>query len=470
MRAGAAQGGDRAALYTDAVPTPASRVTTASRDSARPIAWLRENRDSAAVLWTGFALVHVLLSLLALFAPGLPMGDVSIVYKDWMRTAVEGGGIVGLDTGWVYPILALVPISAAWLFGEAGYDLTWLAGVVAVDAAAFALLLHRGIRARLAAARWWLLFLVLLGPIAVGRIDAFTVPLAIAGLLWASSRPVIAALALTVATWIKVWPAALLGAAVLVLRGRIRMIVVGAGLSVAIVAAVYALGGGEYVFSFVTDQTTRGLQIEAPISTVWMWLSIGGWAGSYVWYAAEINTFEMHGPFTDVAAELMNPALALAVVGTVLLGLRALRAKASPVRLLPLLSLALVLVLIDFNKVLSPQYIVWLAPPVLVGLVVAGRDFATPAKLTLAIAAFTQIVYPYLYLFLLYSNAGMVLALTVRNVLLLVLLGWVLRELWRMGGGAARGGSDGAVPRSERERSAVVDGAAVDGIGGSARA
>jgi hypothetical protein len=456
----AVQESARVALYTDAVPTPAASETAAPRASSRPIAWLRENRDSTAVLWSGFALVHVLLSLLALYAPGLPMGDVSIVYKGWMRTAVEGGGLVGFDTGWVYPILALVPISAAWLFGEAGYDLTWLVGVIAVDAAAFALLLHRGVPARLAAARWWLLFLVLLGPIAVGRIDAFTVPLAIAGLLWASSRPVVAALALTVATWIKVWPAALLGAAVLVLRGRWRLVAVGAGLSVAIIAGVYALGGGESVFSFVTDQTTRGLQIEAPVSTLWMWLSIGGWAGSYVWYAADINTFEMHGPFTDVAAELMNPALALAVIGTVLLGLRALRAKASPVRLLPLLSLGLVLVLIDINKVLSPQYIVWLAPPVIVGLVVAGRDFATPAKLTLAIAVFTQIVYPYLYLFLLWSNAGMVLALTVRNVLLLVLLGWVLRELWRTGSRARDVSPEASGERSPLAQTVLADGAA----------
>ncbi|SMH33733.1 Protein of unknown function [Rathayibacter oskolensis] len=385
------------------------------------------------MLWGAFALIHLLLSLLALYAPGLPMGDVSIIYKNWMQTAVDGGGVVGLDVDWVYPILALVPIGSAWLFGAAGYDLTWLIGVVAVDAAAFALLLHGRRAVRLAAARWWLLFLVLLGPIAVGRIDAFTVPLAIAGLLWASSRPAVAALALTIATWIKVWPAALLAAAVLLLRGRLRMVVVAAGVSAAIVLGVVALGGGAHVFSFVSDQTTRGLQIEAPVSTVWMWLSIDTTSTSYVYYAADINTFEMHGPGTEVAAALMNPALALAVLGTLLLGVRALLAKTPPTRLLPLLSLALVLVLIDTNKVLSPQYIVWLAPPVIAGLVVGARDFATPAKLTLLIAALTQLVYPYLYLFLLYSNAVMVVVLTVRNALLLVLLGWVLRELWRLG-------------------------------------
>ncbi|WKK71785.1 glycosyltransferase 87 family protein [Rathayibacter oskolensis] len=270
--------------------------TPGTRAPRRPVAWLRENRDSATVLWTGFALVHVLLSLLALFAPGLPMGDVSIVYKQWMQTAVDGGGIAGIDTGWVYPILAWAPIASSWLFGAAGYDLVWLVLVALVDAAAFALLLRGGVPVRLAAARWWLLFLVLLGPIAVGRIDAFTVPPAIAGMLWAGTRPAASALLLTIATWIKVWPAAILAAAVLVLRGRVRTVLVPVATSVVIVLAVVLVGGGDQVFSFVGDQTTRGLQIEAVVSTPWMWAaSLGSAGGSYVWYAAEINTFEMHG-------------------------------------------------------------------------------------------------------------------------------------------------------------------------------
>ncbi|PPH73369.1 hypothetical protein C5C90_12070 [Rathayibacter sp. AY1D4] len=405
------------------------------RASSRPLARLRENRDSVAVLWGAFALVHVVLSLLALFAPGLPMGDVSIVYKEWMRTAVEGGGIAGIDTGWVYPILAWGPIAASWLFGSAGYDLMWLVLVALADAAAFALLLRGRSAPRLAAARWWLLFLVLLGPIAIGRIDAFTAPPAIAGMLWAATvMPGVAALLLTVATWIKVWPAAILAAAVLVLRGRLRMILVPAVASVIIVLAVVLVGGGDQVFSFVTDQTDRGLQIEAVVSTPWMWLSVLPGSGSYVYYAADINTFEMHGPGTEFAASLMTPLLALAMLGVALLGARALARRADPARLFPLLALTFVVVFIDTNKVLSPQYIVWLAPPVIAGLI-ACRDgaFDRPAKLTLVTAALTQVVYPYLYLFLLWSHWWMVLVLTVRNILLVVLLGWLLRELWRMG-------------------------------------
>ncbi|MBF4463398.1 MULTISPECIES: glycosyltransferase 87 family protein [unclassified Rathayibacter] len=400
----------------------------------RLLAWLRENRDSASLLWSGFALVHVVLSLLALYAPGLPMGDVSYVYKEWMRTAVEGGGIAGIDSGWVYPILAWAPIAASWLFGAAGYDVMWLLLVALADAAAFALLLRGRVPLRLAAARWWLLFLVLLGPIAIGRIDAFTAPPAIAGMLWMATRPAVASLLLTVGTWIKVWPAAILAGAVLVLRGRVRMVVVAAIASAVLVLAVVLAGGGAHVFSFVTDQTSRGLQIEAVVSTPWMWLSILPRSASFVWYAADINTFEMHGPFTTEAAALMTPLLAVAMLGVALLGLRALRAGVAATRLFPLLALTLVVVFIDTNKVLSPQYIVWLAPPVIAGLV-AHRDgaFATPAKLTLVIAALTQVIYPYLYLFLLYSHWYMVLVLTVRNVLLVVLLGWLVRELWRVG-------------------------------------
>lgn len=421
-----------------------------TRASARPVAWLRENRDSVAVLWGAFAAVHLLLALLALFAPGLPMGDVSIVYKQWMQTAVEGGGIAGIDTGWVYPILAWVPIASAWLFGAAGYDVMWLVLVTGVDAAAFALLLRGRSALRLEAARWWLVFLVLLGPIAVGRIDAFTAPPAIAGMLWAATRPGAAAFLLTVATWIKVWPAAILAAAVLVLRGRVRAVVVPVVTSAVIVLAVVLVGGGDQVFSFIGDQTTRGLQIEAVVSTPWMWLASVGAGGSYVWYAAEINTFEMHGPGTEIAAEVMTPLLALSMLAVALLGLRALRAGAAPTRLFPLLALTFVVVFIDTNKVLSPQYVVWLAPPVIAGLV-ASRDgsFATPAKLSLVVAALTQIVYPYLYLFLLYAQWWMVVVLTARNAFLVVLLVWLVRELWRVGRpeplrGAAAVGTAGA--------------------------
>ena len=58
------------------------------------------------------------------------------------------------------------------------------------------------------------------GRSAMYRIDAVTVPLAVAGCLWLVGRPWIASVLLAVATWIKVWPAALLAAALIAVRRR----------------------------------------------------------------------------------------------------------------------------------------------------------------------------------------------------------------------------------------------------------
>ncbi|NQX12785.1 DUF2029 domain-containing protein [Microbacteriaceae bacterium VKM Ac-2855] len=408
------------------MPTPTLR--------SRIAPWWREHHRSAAWLWGAFAAVHLLLCLLSLYAPGLPMGDVSIVYKEWVRQAVAGEGVVGIDSTWVYPIVAFLPMAAAWMFGPDLYDVTWLGLVVAADAVAFGLLIGWNAGKRATAAWWWLAFLFLLGPIAVGRIDAFTMPLAIIGLVWASRRPAVAAVLLTIGTWIKVWPAALLGAAIIALRARWRMLQVALASSAAIIAIALVLGSGTRIFSFFSDQTTRGLQVESSISTIWVWLSAFGVPDTYVFYNEPLNTFEVHGFGTDLAAALMNPLLGLSVLAIVLLGIRAMRAGADAGRLLPVLALAFTIALIAFNKVLSPQYIVWLAAPVVAGIVVAGRQFSTPAKLSLWIAALTQLIYPYLYILLLSVNPLMVTVLTARNVLLFVALGWLVRELARMAG------------------------------------
>jgi hypothetical protein len=118
------------------------------------------------------------------------------------------------------------------------------------------------------------------------------------------------------------------------------------------------------------------------------------------------------------------------MLGIGLLGYRAMRNGAAPGDLFPPLVLALVTAFIALNKVGSPQYIAWLAVPIVLGLAtqVAGRglSFRTPAVLGLVIAALTQLVYPYLYHWLLELNPLLVSALTVRNILEFVLLGWAV--------------------------------------------
>jgi hypothetical protein len=396
-----------------------------------------------AVLWSAFVLVHLVVGHAALTGPNQPMGDVWSVYRTWMHQGVGGGDWVGVDRPWVYPLLAAVPMLLARVGGDAHYGQAWLTIVLLLDAGAFAVLtggLRRGTRSRghVGAAWWWLLFLLALGPIAVGRIDAVTVPFAIVGLLLLASRPMAASVLLTVAAWVKVWPAALVVAAVVALRGRARRdVVVGAvATTVTVVAISLVLGSGATVLGFVGEQAGRGLQVESPTATAWLWRAAAGMPGAFVYYDHQILTYQVEGDGVGTAARLTTVLMALVVLLVLLLGLRAVRRGASAVHLLAPLSLAFVTALIVTNKVGSPQFVAWLAAPVVLGLVLArrgGPSAAVPAALAVGIAALTQVIYPWEYQALLGVEPWMLVLITVRNLSEVALLVVAVVQLWRAG-------------------------------------
>jgi hypothetical protein len=385
-------------------------------------------------LWAAFVAVHLWLGLVNLTSSSLPLGDVSWVYRGWVERALLSDYWVGIHTDWVYPILALLPMLAAAVAGFEFYSSTWLTLVMLLNAGAFALLTGVGRTARnQGAAWWWLGFLALLGPIAVGRLDAVTVPLALAAVLWLGKRPAVAGALLTVAAWIKVWPAAVALAAVVALRDRAKILGAAVGTSLVVLLGALLYGSGAHVFSFLTTQTDRGMQIEAPVATPWLWHALIT-GGSSLSYDTAILTFQVEGPGVGVAADVVTPALAVVVLAVLLLGWRATRAGARPEALFPVLALAVVISLIAVNKVGSPQFVCWLAVPVIAGLLARAVPFRVPAVLALALAALTQIVYPHLYGALISLHPLMLATLTVRNLLYFVLLAWAVRVLWRLGG------------------------------------
>ncbi|WP_395639554.1 glycosyltransferase 87 family protein [Pseudolysinimonas sp.] len=386
-------------------------------------------------LWAGFAVAHLWLGMLALYAPGQPIGDVTQVYRFWIVDyAFAGHGWVGIDTVWVYPILAILPMIAAAAFGPELYASTWLTLVMIVDAIAFAAIVTIGRRHGVAHPGWWWLgFLVALGPVAVGRVDSITVPLAMLGMLVVLTRPALAGVLLTVAAWIKVWPAALVAAVVVALRDRVRVIVGAAAVTVLVLVVVIALGGAGNVFSFVTQQTSRGLQVESVIATPWMWDATLGPGHSRVYYDFAILTFQVQGDGVATAAAVATPLLALAAAALLGLGLLAVRRGREPGEVLPPLVVALTLAMIIFNKVGSPQFVTWLAVPIVFGLMThasgLGRSFRVPAALGLVIAALTQVFYPYLYTEVIAAKLSIVLVLTARNLLYVALFAWAVVAL-----------------------------------------
>jgi len=386
------------------------------------------------ILWAAFAIVHLFVAWLGALEPNQPMGDVYFVYEPWSTAALKGAGIVGITETWVYPHLALAPMILAHAFAWIGnYIIGWAVLVTLCNAVGFWVLVGDGrSRSRRAAAGFWLAFVLAVGPVGMYRIDAITVPLAIAALLWLVRRPMLSAAMLTAGAWIKIWPAALVATAFVAMRRRWD-IVAGALVTTAVVVAVVLVSGGApHLLGFVTEQTGRGLQIEAPLATPYLWGAAAGLPGWSLYYDQEILTFQVSGPGVDVVSAVLTPVLALLAAGVALLGAAKVRRGASFARLMPPLALALVLVLIVVNKVGSPQFHVWLIAPVAFWLVVDRHRAFPLAALALLSAALTHLLYPIVYWQLLSAEPLGVAVLTARNVVLVALLTWTLVRLARV--------------------------------------
>src|ERR1700712_536176 len=176
-------------------------MTTASPPRSRLRTAVSVIAHSPTALWVTFILTHLWLGFLNFTEPGLPLGDVVIQYRYWAEQADLATYYVGIDKAWVYPIVALLPIVMAGVFGFANYAGTWLGLVFLLDLVAFAAMIGWRRNSRPGLIGWWWSAIPLLpGPIALGRIDSISVPIAIIAVLFLASRPRLAAFLLTLAT------------------------------------------------------------------------------------------------------------------------------------------------------------------------------------------------------------------------------------------------------------------------------
>ncbi|GAB3127115.1 glycosyltransferase 87 family protein [Glaciibacter psychrotolerans] len=390
--------------------------------------WLSQPRTLCGGFLTLYAIFFV--ALLPTIIRGEVLGDLPL-YRIWAENGLQGGVWPGISMPWVYPIGALVPITLAGLAGPAFYQLLWFLLTMVLNAGALAVLTDFGRNRRAySAAWWWLLISLVLSPVALLRLEGLTAPLVIAGLVLLARRPVVASALLTVATWIKVWPVAVLLAIIAAGRHRMRVIVTASVVTAAVATTVWALGGLATLTSFVTMQSDRALQLEAPISTPWVWLAAVGHPGSFIYENVTLATREVAGPGATAAAAAMTPLMLLAVVGIFTLILRAKRRSRDVTQLMLVGALALSTALVVFNKVGSPQYMLWIAPIVAVGIANDGQRWRVPAYLMLGIGLLTTLVFPVSYQPLIAGDPAAVLLLTLRNALVVLMLLWSSRSLW----------------------------------------
>jgi hypothetical protein len=189
------------------------------------------------------------------------------------------------------------------------------------------------------------------------------------------------------------------------------------------------LGANASLFSFLTNQNDRGLQIESPIAGFFLWAGIADLSNNEIYYDTVMLTFQVAGDGASIAASLMTAAMAVALAITAFLAWRAARAGASYRVIMPIAVLTATLDLIVFNKVGSPQFVTWLAVPVILGVLFAAQNWRLPLFSVIVIALLTNLVYPVFYQDLLQLNPAALALVSFRNIVYIALLVWANIQL-----------------------------------------
>lgn len=390
---------------------------------------MRKLFSNTFVLLGAGLLAHLWLIQIGLHGIGTPMGDVPYAYEPWLNQMLNSGKLLGVNLDWVYPFPALAPIWLSALMNPMEFQTGWMTLITLLDL----LVLFLISRIRFDAAWYWLCFLVLLGPISISRIDSFSVALAFFGVYELVRRKLN-----TSTTWftlgasMKIWPVAILLPAIASSKFRIRVLL--ATISTAAILLLVGLlsGGNQSLFSFLSYQSERGIQIESPIASWWIWSGELGLANAGIYYDDLMMTFQVAGAGIPEVASLIGYAMYLALAITVWLAWRAARAGVKFQTLLPVASLTAVLDLIVFNKVGSPQFATWLAVPIVLGMLYGAQNWRIPMFSVIALGFTTYLVYPVIYDAILDAEAWALGVLLLRNLGYIALLVWSNRELVRL--------------------------------------
>ena len=412
---------------TDRGTSLAERAQARALRHTRRIVRLDPRWRGPRTVWIAFAVLQAatVTVMAGHMLAGDTLGDLPL-YREWAMDAFEGRGIVGIDEEWVYPLLAWLPIGLANVASAPAYLTVWLLMVGVLDALALrTILAARSTRAVIAG--WaWLGMLLALSPVALLRLEGVTAPLVVIAVALLARRPWVGGALLAVATWIKVWPAALIGAAVVVLHERARIVQAGVVVTAGVVVAAIALGNAGFLASFAMMQDDRNLQLEAPLATPWVWMAMLDVRDAAVFQNVALATREVVGPLDDLAQRASTPLMLLASIAALVLAQVAVRRGAD--RHETLLSAALVITVAMFacNRVGSPQYMLWILPVAVAALATvdggAQRWWRRMTATLLATSLLTTIIFPIAYMPLVDLQPWAVLLLTIRNVLLFVVL------------------------------------------------
>lgn len=338
-----------------------------------------------------------------------------------------------------YPTPVAAGLRVLWLMTGSNpvvFTFVFIAAMLVCDAFFTAVLWRYARREkRVSATMTWIVIVPLLGCLAYLRFDLVPAMLAGAAVLIYARKPAASGALVGLGAAIKLTPALL----VLPLLGRRetwKRVVVGfvvVGGTLAVLSLLFG-GGWSRLVSPLSFQSARGLQIESIAATIPMLLRAGGAPGYHVRMSNISHSFEITGPSVASWTVVSSVAFAVGLALIAWLGFRVIRNHIAEPGAVALLTIVMMSVLIVTNKVFSPQYILWIAGPVvaLVGVNRPPSEAHEPSVTPFAernlviglwiIAILTQLIFPVLYGNLTrttpYSFAA-VIVLTLRNASLL---------------------------------------------------
>ncbi|WP_205696237.1 glycosyltransferase 87 family protein [Conexibacter sp. SYSU D00693] len=325
---------------------------------------------------------------------------------------VSGGAVPYRDFDFEYPPLALGPL----LLGG-GSEAAWTA-IAAVALAAMQL----AAPSRRAA---WLLVLVplLAGALVRTKFDLVPAAFAVGGLtLLLRARPAWAGAVLGLGTLVKLWPALLVGVAVVWLRDRRALVHAGAAAATVLAGCLPFLVLGGFPGALLHFHLDRPVQLESSPASVLFALG-----DSYVTGApVRPDPFKSNGLDGGPAGAVRTAFVVLEVLA--LAGIAALVARRRDGDALLLGALGAVLAFVGLGAVLSPQYLLWLLP---LAALVAARGHVVPAALVAGAAVLTRLWFPGRYFDLVFERGAVAELVAVRNLLLLGALAATARALAR---------------------------------------
>jgi len=408
---------------------------------SRLVTWYDARRGPRMIV-IGWLITRVLmLGILAGFERFV-VGDVFYYHRK-----VNALLTAGLDrTLYEYPtpvvwILAL-PYGVA--FGSRiGYLIAFIVLMLALDAVfTYALWRSTG-RRHDTSIDFWLIFVLLIGPLSYLRFDMLPAVLAGGALLAARHKPWVTGALTGLGAAVKLWPALLIGAFLSYRSDRrpagLAFVIVGFGL--ALISLIF--GGWARLISPLTWQSDRGLQIESIWATPLM-LARAASPDQWLVDISQYQAYEIFGPGVDVWIVISNLATLLGLTMIILLTIRAFRHNGSTPVAIGFVVVATVAIMTITNKTLSPQYLLWLGGPMAALMVLRPNASVDEqpainrmAGQLLILALLTQLVYPLFYDGYLGRSGQLMIILStgvtaIRNLALVVFAVEACWLAWRM--------------------------------------